>query len=218
PLYEPNDYSTIFEDDYALNLINAQAAWDVTHGDSSIIIAVSDQNFSVEHEELVGKIHHYDTTNTSPETHGTAVAITAAGNTDNTTGKSSIGFNSELALYRMSFNDILTATYSGSRVINVSWASGCYPSSYVQMIMDEAYTNGSVIVCAAGNGGTCGGPSNLVYPAACNNVISVTSIGPNDNHERFIGDSTSTHQHNSTVDIAVPGYDIGLSTAPGYYI
>lgn len=218
PLYEPNDYSLVYTTDYALDLINAQSAWDVTTGDSSVIIGVSDQNYYIEHEELIGKIHHYDTTNTSPQTHGTAVAITAAGNTDNITGKSSIGFNSELALYRMSFNDILTASYSGSRVINVSWASGCYPSNYIQMVMDEAYANGSVVVCAAGNGGTCGGPANLVYPAACNNVISVTSIGPNDNHERYPGDINSTHQHNSTVDIAAPGYDMALSTAPGAYI
>ena len=218
PLYEPNDYSIVYSTDYALDLINAQSAWDITTGDNSIIIAISDQNFYTQHEELVGKIHFYDTTNTAPKTHGTAVAITAAGNTDNTAGKSSIGFNSELALYRMSFNDILTATYSGSRVINVSWASGCTHSNYLQGVMDEVYANGSVVVCAAGNGGTCGGAGNLVYPAAYNNVISVTSVGPNDNHERYPGVVTSTHQHNNTVDISAPGYDIALSTTPGSYI
>lgn len=217
-LFVPNDYSIAFENDYALNLINAQQAWDITHGDSSIIIAISDQNFYTEHEDLEGKFHFYDTTNISPQGHGTAVAITAAGNTNNATGKSSIGYNSELALYRMSYDDMLTATYNGYRVINVSWTSGCVYSSYVQTIIDEVYENGSIVVASAGNGGTCGGPTNLVYPAACDHVISVTSIGSNDNHELYAGDPNATHQHNSDVDISAPGLLVPISMAPGYYL
>lgn len=217
-LFVPNDYSIVFEDDYALNLINAPQAWDITHGDSSIIIAISDQNFYIDHEDLEGKFHFYDTTNTSPQGHGTAVAITAAGNTNNGTGKSAIGYNSELALYRMSYNDLLTATYNGYRVINTSWTSGCAPSDYVQTIINEIYDNGSIVVASAGNGGTCGGPTNLVYPAACEHVISVTSIGSTDNHELYPGDPNATHQHNSDVDISAPGLLVPISMGPGYYL
>ena len=217
-LFVPNDYSIVFENDYALNLINAQQAWDITHGDSSIIIAISDQNFYIEHEDIEGKFHFYDTTNLSPQGHGTAVAITAAGNTNNSTGKSSIGYNSDLALYRMSYNDLLTATYNGYRVINTSWTSGCAPSDYVQNVINEIYENGSIVVAAAGNGGTCGGPTNLVYPAACNHVISVTSIGSTDNHELYAGDPNATHQHNSDIDISAPGLLVPISMAPGYYL
>lgn len=214
----PNDYNIEFAEDYALDLINAQAAWDVTHGDSSIIIAISDQNFQVTHVELVGKVHHYDETNTAAKPHGTAVAITAAGNTNNGLGKSSIGYNSELALYQMTYNDLITATYSGYRVINVSWTSGCIQSNYIQDVIDEIYENGSIIVSSAGNGSTCGGASNLVFPAACEKVISVTGVGRNDNHEKVPGDPLSTFQHNTTVDISAPGYDVALSTLQGYYI
>ena len=217
-LVEPNDYTLTFSPDYALDLINAQGAWDVTTGDSSVIIAISDQNFHVDHEELAGKVHFYDATNTADKTHGTAVAVSAAGNTNNALGKSAIGYNSELALYRMSYNDVLVATYSGSRVINMSWTSGCAPSSYVQGVMDEAYENGSIVVAAAGNGGTCGGPSSLVYPASCDRVIAVTSIGADDKHERIPGDTNSTHQHNPTVDIVAPGYAVPLTGAPGWYL
>lgn len=217
-LTAPDDYSMAFATDYALDLINAQGAWDITTGDSSIIIAISDQNFFVNHEELIGKVHHYDATNTANQNHGTAVAIAAAGATNNGTGKSSIGYNSELALYRMQYNDILVATYAGSRVINMSWSSGCLPSTYVQGVIDEVYQNGSIVIAAAGNGSTCNNSSSLVYPAACDHVISVTSIGPNDNHERTPGDPATTHQHNATVDIAAPGYDVALSGAPGWYL
>jgi len=85
-------------------------------------------------------------------------------------------------------------------------------------VIDEVYANGTILVAAAGNGGTCGGSSNLVYPAAHNHVIAVSSIGPLDNHERTIGDPATTHQHNSSVDICAPGYDVALTVASGNYI
>jgi subtilisin family serine protease len=222
PIYEslvdPNDYSAVFTSDYALDLINARGAWDVTTGSSDVIIGVSDQNFEVTHEELAGKVLFYDATNTATKTHGTAVAITAAGNTNNGIGKSSIGYNSSLKLYRMNYNDALAASYAGARVLNLSWTSGCTFNSYAQAAIDEIWNNRTFIVASAGNGTTCGGASNLVYPAAYNHVFAVTSIGPNDNHERTPGNPATTHQHNSSVDICAPGYDVAISAAPGWYL
>jgi hypothetical protein len=217
-LYTPNDYSLEFANDYALDLINAHSAWDITHGNSSVVIGISDQNYYVNHDELLGKVTHYDATNTTTQTHGTAVAIIAAGNTDNNLGKSSIGFNSSLALYQMSFNEILVATYAGMDIINLSWTAGCFYNQYIQDVINEAYNNGSFIIAAAGNGNTCGGAEQLVYPAALANVFSVTSIGANDNHEKIAGDPLSTHQHNATVDLSAPGYDVAISAAPGWYL
>jgi hypothetical protein len=216
-LYTPNDYSIAFPVDYALNLINASGAWDITQGNSNVVIGISDQNYYVNHDELVGKVNYYDASNTNTQTHGTAVAIIAAGNTDNNIGKSSIGFNSSLALYQMSFNEIIAASYAGLDIINVSWMSGCFYNQYAQDAIDEAYNNGSFIIAAAGNGFSCGGPDQLVYPAALANVFSVTSIGASDNHEKIIGDPTSTHQHNVTVDLSAPGYDVAITAAPGWY-
>ncbi len=223
PVYEtlntPNDYYTTFANDYALNLINAQNAWNVTTGDSSVVIAVCDQNFALNHEELIGKYNYVTPNNMNPTTtHGTAVAVTAAGKTNNFLGKSSIGYNSTLQLRAMNYNEVLAATYGGARVINLSWSSGCFANAYTQQIMDEVYNNGVVLIASAGNGVTCGGPSNLVYPAAHDHVISVTSVGPLNNHERTIGNPATTHQHNATVDIAAPGYDVALTVAPGYYL
>ncbi len=222
PVYEtlatPNDYTTVFPNDYALNLIGAQAAWNFSTGDPSVIIGVSDQNFEVTHEELSGKVLYYDVTNTATKTHGTAVAINAAGNTNNGVGKSSIGYNSSLKLYRMNYNDALAASYAGARVLNLSWTSGCTFNSYAQAAIDEIWNNRTFIVASAGNGTTCGGPTNLVYPAAYNHVFAVTSIGPNDNHERTPGNAATTHQHNSSVDICAPGYDVAISAGPGWYL
>ena len=217
-LFTPNDFSTAIANDYALNLIGAQAAWDVTRGDSSIVIAITDANFHLNHEELVGKYTIVSPNGSTDYSHGTAVAITAAGRTNNAIGKSSIGFNSTLQLRAMNYNQVLEATYAGARVINMSWVASCSFSSYGQQVVTEAWANGSVLVAAAGNGTTCGGAANLVYPAAFDHVIAVSSVGPYDNHERVLGNAATTHQHNASVDICAPGYDVALSTAPGVYL
>ena len=217
-LQSPNDYTATFTNNWALDLIGAQTAWNYTTGDPTINVAVSDQNYYVNHEELTGKINYYDNTNTATRTHGTAVATIIAGNTNNSIGLSSIGYNSSLSLYRMNYNDVLMASYAGARVINLSWASGCSFNPYVQAAIDEVYNNGTFIIAAAGNGTTCGGADNLVYPAAYNHVFSVTSIGSHDNIERTIGNASTRHQTNSLVDLSAPGFDVPLTAAPGWYL
>lgn len=217
-LQTPNDYSIKFANDYALDLINAKGAWEITTGDSDIIIGISDSNFDQNHKELVGafttEVTNFFHTNIN---HGTAVAITAAGNTNNVAGKSAIGYNTKMILERISYNSLLNLSYAGAKVINASWASGCTYNDYHQQIINEIYENGTIIVAAAGNGSTCYGPESLVYPAAYEHVISVSSIGPNDNHERIIGNVHSTHQHNESVDLVAPGYDVAIGIANNSY-
>lgn len=218
-LYTPNDYSTTFSEDYALDLIKAQGAWNTTMGSSNVDIAILDTKYDLNHEELQGTVTFDQGGYTYPNHyHGTAVATIAAGNTDNNQGKSSIGADCGLQLYKIGYNEVLLATYNGARVINLSWSSGCAFSTYQKNVIQEAVDNGSIVVAAAGNGSTCGGPTNLVYPSAYSNVISVTSVGPYDNHERTIGDPATTHQHNPSVDIAAPGYDVALTVSSGWYL
>ena len=218
-LESPNDYSVTFTSgNWALDLIEAQGAWDITTGDASVEIAVSDMNFHSNHEELIGKINYYDESNPLNKNHGTAVATIAAGNTNNEVGLSSIGYNSSLSLYRMNYNQVLQASYSGVRVINLSWASSCSFNQYVQAAINEVYNNGTFIVASAGNGGTCSGPDNLVYPAAYDHVFAVTSVGSQDNIERTIGNPSTRHQTNSSVDICAPGFDVPLTVSPGWYL
>lgn len=217
-LQAPNDYTLAFGNDYALNLINAEGAWDITTGDSSIKIGISDSNFDLDHEELIGayttNVNNFFHSNIN---HGTAVAITASGNTNNGVGKSAIGYNTKMRLDFMSFNGLLDLSYAGVQVVNASWASGCVFNNYHQQLINEIYDNGTIIVASAGNGSSCYGPESLVYPAAYNHVISVSSIGPNDNHERIPGDVYSTHQHNDSVHLVAPGYDVGLGIANNNY-
>ena len=216
-LYTPNDYNAVFSSNYALELIKAPQAWNLTQSNSSIIIGISDENLNPNHEELVGKLIHYDMHNTQATEHGTAVAIIAAGNTDNHVGMSSIGFNSSIAFYQMSFDELLAASYAGVDILNISWFSGCTFSQIEQDIINEVYSNGTFIIAAAGNGSTCGNASAMAYPASYQRVFSVTSIGAQDNHEEIVGDGTSTHQHNTEVDLCAPGYKINISDNPNHY-
>ena len=217
-LHTPNDYNIVPGiNNYALNLINSQTAWDITLGDSNVVIAITDQSYNPTHSELAGK-YAYINAGTSTPTHGTAVAILAAGNTNNNNGLSSIGYNCKLALYLMSYNEILNAAYAGAKVINISWTSGCFYNNYAEQVINEAYGVGAFLVAAAGNGTTCSNPTAYVYPAAFDNVFSVTSIGPLDNHMKILNDPTSTHQHNDKVDLSAPGYDVAINPAENWYL
>jgi len=72
-------------------------------------------------------------------------------------------------------------------------------------------------VAAAGNGSTCGNPDALVYPAAYNQVFAVTSVGNQDNIEKVIGNPSTRHQTNLSVDLCAPGHNVPLTPAPGRY-
>ena len=165
-LLSTNDYNAQFNQDYALDLIDAQGAWDYSTGDTSVILGISDGNFFLNHEDLQSEYVSVNTWTTPAfyYYHGTAVAATTAGATNNGVGKSSIGYNCRMSLSGMGYNSVLQMTYGGAKVINLSWASSCVFSPYAQAVIDEAYDNGTIVVAAAGNGNTCGGPSNcLLY-------------------------------------------------------
>ena len=153
-------------------------------------VAISDQNIHSNHPDLIDEIiYNNPTNNMGPQGHGTAVAITAAGATNNGVGISSIGYDTKLALYQMNFDEVLAASYAGARVINMSWTSSCDFQQYAQDVINEVYNNGTFLVASAGNGTSCNGPLSFVYPASYDHVFSVTSVGPNNNHEKIIGKS-----------------------------
>jgi len=218
PLYTPNDWNLFSGSNWAVDLINSQQAWQITQGSPNFKIGISDQNIDINHEELCGKVLYWDSTNTQTTTHGNAVSVIAAGKTDNSIGLSSIGFRSSINFYKMDYNGILQAAYDGVDVVNISWTSGCFYNQYEKDIVQEVWSLGTFLVAAAGNGNTCGWSGSPVYPASYSEVFSVSSIGKTDNHEQIPGDTTSTHQHNLTVDLVAPGYEVPICPASGWYI
>ena len=92
-LYEPNDFALDLSEQDGLELIRAKDAWEITKGSSNIIIGINDTYIETTHEDLEDKIEEV-LANGSVDSHGVRVSFCAAGDTDNSTGLSSIGFNS----------------------------------------------------------------------------------------------------------------------------
>lgn len=228
-LYTPNDYNYPAGSSNPhknLDLINIKDAWDYTHGDSNIKIGISDTPIRQTHEDLVGKVTSL-VSYTYSDSHGTAVASHAAANTDNGLGIPGTGFNSKVLYNYTGVDRLLELSQNGARIVNASWLSTCSYNSIEQAVIDEIHKNGTVIIAAAGNGGTCGGPFNYVYPASYNHVIAISSVGYEDvgymynnlpvgwrdRVEQVIGDPSTTHQTNDLVDLSVAGFNVLGATA-----
>ena len=234
-LYYPNDIDVgNIGNDRALELVRAPMAWEVTTGNPNILVGIPDTGFNTNHEELSGKIVQHIGTTDINGFHGTMVSGFAAANTNNSIGVASIGFNSKLVTaqgFTVMAHQI--AQIPGIRVINTSWVTNCSYSVVEEETYREIWEDfGVIVVSAAGNGGTCGGPNNYVYPSAYKNyTIAVSSVGTsfpigtiytdangvqyqiewNDVHQNGINLSNpevNTHQHNDKVDLVAPGYAI----------
>lgn len=207
-LYTPNDYSILppfngysFETRY-LDRINAKDAWDITHGLSTTIVGINENNMNNQHQELIGKVVN-PTTGPGWNWHATGVAGLAAGDTDNSVGLASIGFDCNLA--QGSFNTLVA---NGAKVINMSWGVGFIPfldpntnlmvnipSQTEQDNFNDLSDNQNIVLVAAAGNGVGGNVyagqltsnglainaenySNVRhFPASYRNVISVSTVG-----------------------------------------
>jgi subtilisin family serine protease len=101
---------------------------------------------------------------------------------------------------------IVYAADNGAHIINIS-AGGAAPSRALQDAVDYARARGALVVAAAGNDG-----GDVLYPAACEHVLTVAATDQNDARASF-------SNHGPQVDVAAPGVDI-YSTWPwvgGYF-
>jgi len=229
-----------------LELINARRAWNITTGDLNVVIGVRDSNFNVEHSEISNKVvATYGNVNSNGE-HGLSVAGTAAGDTNNNIGFSSIGYNTSLAL---STGTLVSGTngYAGAslfmaennsniKVINISLGGAGTPltaqADAFEVLKDSLNVT---VVVAAGNGQQSNTPNNVYYyPASYEHVIGVSSVGSynkyghvydngasvdwKDVHEQVIGVSAYNHQHNDSIDIVAPGYNVPAPRLSNSYV
>lgn len=200
-LYLPNDYNLLqqslgadYQQNY-LNAINAQGAWNITHGLPNVKIGIADSGFQLLHEELVNKnaLLIGSNSNYPSNYHGTDVTGLAAGDTDNNKGISSIGFNSGLVV-KIGYSEptLTSLADNGAKVVNGSWYSGISEIGGIQNVTNQNIINdltnqNIVVVIAAGNGPQSGSPPSVInaenyskryyYPASYKNVISVSTVG-----------------------------------------
>ena len=136
PVFDDNDKSWYFD------AINTYQAWDITQGDSNLIVAVVDNGFDLNHPELRGKVvkpmnmpernsHIFPIIDMNGHDHGTHVASTAIGKANNGNGVSGIAPNCQFMPVQVATADgmmpntmvmdgILYAIYNGASVVNVS--------------------------------------------------------------------------------------------------
>jgi subtilisin family serine protease len=150
-----------------LDCVGIPQAWDITTGDSSVVVAVLDNGFDLQHEELKGRcINPYNTTtcdeNVLPQAgiqgfeHGTHVASTLGGSMNNNRGLSGVSpAVSIMPVKVMDRNGIIAASYvidgllyairNGADIINLSLGMECdpalssVPSDQQQEIVDRLF-------------------------------------------------------------------------------
>jgi subtilisin family serine protease len=222
--FTPND--TYFNTNYQWSLfkINAEQAWDISQGSSSVVVAVTDNAIWTSHPDLTNKlVAGYDVANNNNNpnpaggnngAHGTHVSGTVGAQTNNSLGVASIGYNVSVMPVKIGrdsdgaltagYEGIIWAADNGADVINMSWG-GSGASTYGQNVCNYAWNQGSILVAAAGNDNV----SSMLYPAAYNNVIAVASTAQNDAKSSF-------SQFGAWINISAPGTQIA-STVPTSY-
>lgn len=148
--------------------------------------------------------------------HGTHVAGIAAGQSNNSAGVASIGFNSTIlpvktksdgentvGLLTNPMQGVEYAIVMGADVLNISWGSYAHSQAH-QLVFNDAYSSGQVTVAAAGNDGV----DFIMYPAAYDNVISVAASDQSN-------DIASFSNFSFQVTVFAPGVSIWSSWADG---
>lgn len=226
--YTPNDtyYNANFNNgQWALFQINAAEAWDISRGNASTVVAITDNAININHPDLVNKcLPGYDAVDndTDPSPcggndgfHGTHVSGIAGAETDNGLGVASIGYNVSILPVKIGdcnsgaltggYEGVVWAADNGADVINMSWGGGG-SSNYAQNVMNYAWGLDIVLVAAAGNDGV----SSVFYPAGYNNVLSVASTTSGDAKSGF-------SNYGSWIDISAPGSSIlSCNATTGY--
>lgn len=240
-VYQPSDYMWNCYNQQGINYlwhlrkIKADQAWDITHGDSNVKIAIIDTWFDINHPDLANQMYcnydPYDNTmfssNPSKNHHGTTVASFAAAQTDGGGQLAGIGFNCKIVPYRIdTYYRTVEKAQHASFVMNADvitssascWNTNLMDDSDLSIIIREILDNGTAIVMPAGNGPTgthnpapAGGdqPFYPFHPNFDERIIIVSSTDTLDYHT-FIDSNNNTdhtHSHYADVDICAPGYN-----------
>lgn len=259
--FTPND--PLYNMQWHLARIQAETAWDISQGDSTVVIAIIDSGVDVDQEDLKNNIWNnpgevgldahgndkrfngidddgdgyiddwlgwdfYQSPTKQPDNdpspgspHGTHVAGIAAAVTNNGTGVAGVAPHCKIMAVKAGPDDptsneisyqyegMVYAADRGANIINCSFSGPGY-SQTGQDVINYATQKGSLVVAAAGNGGTDEIGDNIdnaeEYPAGFTNVIAVASTGQSDQKSTF-------SNYGYTVALSAPGEYV-ISTLP----
>ena len=205
--YTPAPQATYsFDDSYVterwgVSKVEAPQAWQITRGDSSIIVAVLDTGISKDNQNLADRVVAEVNFTNSPTSddlygHGTHMAGTIA------------AIAPECRLMNVKVADdrgrcepsvvargIIWAVDHGAQIINLSLTMKASPD--LEEAVNYAWSQGAIIIAAAGNRGG----SEPSYPAYYVNCLAVA--GTNQNNSLALLSS-----YGDWVDVAAPGFNI----------
>ena len=226
--YTPSDYSA--SEQWALDMIEATKAWDITTGSEQVNIGISDQFSSTDinnlHIELRNNKVIFNPNNYSLG-HGQITSGCASALTDNNLGIASIGYNTKLMFGAGNESGIRQLRANGAHIINCSWISAI-ESYYVETAIYNALKSGVIITATVGNSqedlpnGTI---PFVTFPGAYNfpdigrQVIAVTSTYLDNNSEFFPYSSSGrwnyspgtdpvNYPYPAFVDVSAPGVSV----------
>lgn len=215
----PNDPFLPNQSDFTR--MGVTAAWDISTGSSSVIVAVIDTGVDYTHPDLAPRViqgrdfYNGDSDPADDNGHGTAVAGIIGACTNNMLGIAGLTWNTKImpikvtsstgsAPYSAIANGIVYAADNGARVASISIAGGMY-SSTLENAVNYAYQHGCLVVAAAGNSSS---PS-VYYPAGCTNAVAVGATDGNDQLYSY-------SNYGSALDIVAPGYAYTTARGGGY--
>jgi thermitase len=211
----PND--PYLDEQWALSQIQMPKSWQITTGNSEILVAILDTGIDQNHEDLRGKVVAEVNFTDSPTPsdiygHGTHIAGIIAANGNNGVGIVGMAPQTQLMNAKIA-NDkgrcqaaalakgIIWAVNNGANVINISVELE-EPSPELEGAVNFAWSQGVVIVAAAGNESS----QSPVYPAYYENCIAVAATKQDDT-------LAPLSNYGDWVDVAAPGFNI-YSTLP----
>ncbi len=206
----PND--PYWDYQWGMRIIQADDAWDIYEGSTSVTVAIVDTGIEYTHDDLSDHYiaQGYDWANNDNDPmddngHGTHCAGIAAAVTDNgigVAGVAQVSLMAEKVLgaggsgYADDVADgIVHAADAGADVISMSLGSYS-SSSLIKDACEYAWNKGCIIVAAAGNDNR----RRRLYPAAYDTVISVAATN------RYDG-KASYSNYGSSIELSAPGGD-----------
>jgi subtilisin family serine protease len=211
--YTPNDFVDDPDTLWHIDHLGLREAWNLMTGISrKTKVAIIDNGYDGDHEDLIGNIVYIDPYANNNQYHGTAVAGIAGMTTNNGIGYCSVaGLYTDLYLYLYNIipSKIVAAADAGCKIINMS-LQWCIPSQTDINAINYAYSKGVLIVAAAGN---CMCPcSSYHYPSSHDHVVSVASLEKND-----LRNYQCPTTYNDKVDISAPGLQITTTDSSNSY-
>src|SRR5215471_2859078 len=216
--YQSSKYGKVSQ--WGPQAVGAPAAWDVTLGSASVIVAVVDTGVDSSHPDLAGKVvgqKNYANCQPGPDCfgHGTHVAGIIAANTNNGIGVAGMCPLCRILSVRVldetgsgTFSDVISgvtyAANSGARIINLS-LGGPGPSQAVGDAIAYAVAHNALPIIAMGNANS---DANQTDPVYWYDALAVVASDQK-------GDKASFSNFGIRSDVAAPGVAI-LSTTPTY--